>query len=69
MVYALLKYILFIVCFAVSMYACSGIQFEKFVKVKEPKKAIILLFIISMVLGSLLSQAILNLTIFNGFGM
>lgn len=51
------------------MYACTGIQFEKFMKVKEPRKVIVLLFILSVVLASLLSQAILDLTVLNGFGL
>ena len=69
MVYSVLKYIVFLLCFGVSMYACTGIQFEKFMKVKEPRKVIVLLFILSVVLASLLSQAILDLTVLNGFGL
>lgn len=69
MAYSLLKYIIFLLSFAICFYACSGIQFEKFMKVKEPKKSVVLLFILSAVLGSLLSQTILDLTILNGFGL
>ena len=69
MTYSLLKYFVFLMSFAICFYACSGIQFEKFMKVKEPRKSVVLLFILSAVLGSLLSQTILDLTIFNGFGM
>lgn len=69
MTYSLLKYLVFLMSFAMCFYACSGIQFEKFMKVKEPRKSVVLLFILSAVLGSLLSQTILDLTIFNGFGM
>ena len=69
MAYALLKYIIFLLSFAMCFYALSGVQFEKFMKVKEPKKSVVLLFILSVVFGSILSQTILDLTILNGFGL
>lgn len=45
MTYAILKYILFIVCFGLSFYAVSSIQFDKFCSVKQPRKVVVLLFI------------------------
>ena len=69
MAYSILKYLVFLLCFGVCMYACTGIQFEKFMKVKEPRKVIVLLFILSVVLASLLSQAVLDLTVLNGLGI
>lgn len=68
MTYAILKYILFIVCFRLSFYAVSSIQFDKFCSVKQPRKVVVLLFLLALVLAYLASQAILDLTIYNGFG-
>ena len=69
MTYSVLKYIVFVLCFIMCFYACSGIQFEKFMKVKDPKKSVVLLFILSAVLAFLLTQAVLDLTILNGMGL
>lgn len=68
MTYAILKYILFIVCFGLSFYAVSSLQFDKFCSVKQPRKVVVLLFLLALVLAYLASQAILDLTIYNGFG-
>ena len=38
-------------------------------KVKDPKKSVVLLFILSAVLAFLLTQAVLDLTILNGMGL
>ncbi|MDD7282195.1 DUF1146 family protein [Floccifex sp.] len=68
MIYSLVKYIVFVLCFIVSVYACSSIQFEKICKVQKSGKVITLMFLLSFVLAYLSTQAILDLTIFNGFG-
>ncbi len=57
-----------LVCFGVSFYACSAIEFQKFMKVREPRKVVVLLFLLSLSLAYVASQAILELTIYNGFG-
>ena len=49
-------------------YAVSSIQFDKFCSVKQPRKVVVLLFLLALVLAYLASQAILDLTIYNGFG-
>lgn len=68
MVYSVLKYSVFLACFVVSFYACSAIQFEKFCKVNQPAKVISLMFLLSFIMAYLATQAILELTVFNGFG-
>ena len=68
MVYSILQYIVFLVCFVLSLWACSAIQFDKFCKVSQPGKVILLLFLISLVMAYLATQAIFMLTIYNGFG-
>lgn len=69
MSYSILKLLLFFVSFGVSFYACSSLQFEKFMKVGQPQKVVLMLFLLSMIMGYLLTQAILELTIMNGIGM
>ena len=68
MTYAFLRYFVFILYFGLSFYALSGVQFDKFCSVKEPRKAVVLLFLLSFVLAYLASEAVLQLTIYNGFG-
>ncbi|MCF0105165.1 MAG: DUF1146 domain-containing protein [Holdemanella sp.] len=68
MVYSLLRFILFVICFALSLYALTGIQFDKFCNVKTPSKVILLTFLLALIMGYLSCEAILQLTIFNGFG-
>ena len=69
MSYASIKLIVFFVCFGISFYACSAIQFEKIMKVRQPGKVIVMLFLLSLIMGYLSAQAILELTIMNGLGM
>ena len=68
MTYDIVRFVIFLLCFGLSFYALSGIQFDKFVSVKQPMKAMVLLFLLALVLAYLTTQAILELTIFNGFG-
>ena len=67
MTYYIVRFIVFLLCFGLSFYALSGVQFDKFVNVKQPAKAVALLFLLSFVLGFLASQAVLELTLFNVF--
>lgn len=67
MVYSILQYALFLACFAASFYALSNVQFEKFCRVQQPGKIYVLLFLLSLIMAYLASQAILSLTVFNGF--
>ncbi|MBQ0064609.1 MAG: DUF1146 domain-containing protein [Firmicutes bacterium] len=68
MTFSVIQYIVFVGCFAISFYALSAIQFEKFCNVRTPAKVITLMFVLSFVLAYLCTQAILNLTILSGFG-
>ena len=67
MVASVIQYFVFFACFGLSFYAISSIQFEKVCSVKNPKKAQILMFLLSLALAYITSQAILQLTIYNGF--
>lgn len=67
MSYPIISYLLFLACFAASFYALSNVQFEKFCKVQNPVKIYVLLFLLSLIMGYLATQAILSLTILNGF--
>ena len=60
-------FLVFFACFGLSFYAISSIQFEKVCNVKNPKKVQILMFLLSLCLAYISSQAILQLTIYNGF--
>ena len=68
MVYSLLQYIVFFILFILSLWACSAIQFDKFCKVNQPGKVILLLFLMALIMAKIASDAIFQLTIFNGFG-
>ena len=64
---SVISYFFFFVCFGLSFYAISSIQFEKICSVKNPKKVQILMFLLSLCFAYVSSQAILQLTIYNGF--
>ncbi len=67
MVASVIQYFVFFARFGLSFYAISSIQFEKVCSVKNPKKVQILMFLLSLALAYITSQAILQLTIYNGF--
>ena len=67
MVASVIQYFVFFACFGLRFYAISSIQFEKVCSVKNPKKVQILMFLLSLALAYITSQAILQLTIYNGF--
>ncbi len=68
MTFSILKYFLFVLCFGMSFYAVSSIQFDRFCSVKQARKVVVLMFLLSLVLAYLSTQAILDLTIYNGLG-
>lgn len=68
MEFSVIQYIVFLVVFALSLWACSSIQFDKICKVNQPGKVILLLFLLSICIAKIASDAIFQLTIFNGFG-
>lgn len=68
MVYSILKYVLFLACFGVSFYALSAVKFDTFCSVHQPRKVVVLMFLLSLVLGYWVSQAVLDLTLYTGLG-
>ena len=56
----------YLLSFAVSVYALSGVKFDRFVNVRQPMKAQVLLLLLSMSLAYLCGSFLLELTIFNG---
>ncbi|MCF0258522.1 MAG: DUF1146 domain-containing protein [Erysipelotrichaceae bacterium] len=58
--------IVFFVLFGISFYALSCVKFDKFCKIDPPARVYVLLFLLSLILAYLSSQAILSLTVFNG---
>ena len=45
MVYGIIKLTVYLICFLAALYALSGVQFDRFVNVKQPMKAQVLLFV------------------------
>lgn len=66
MVYGILKLSVYLICFLAALYALSGIQFDRFVNVRQPMKAQVLFLLLAMALAYLCGTLILELTIFNG---
>ena len=66
MEYAIVKLSVYLLSFAVSVYALSGVKFDRFVNVRQPMKAQVLLLLLSMSLAYLCGSCLLELTIFNG---
>lgn len=66
MVYGVMKCVVYLVCFVASLYALSGVQFDKFIYVRQPIKAQVLLLLLAMALAYLCGTLILELTVYNG---
>ncbi|MEE0107968.1 MAG: DUF1146 domain-containing protein [Merdibacter sp.] len=66
MEYAIVKLSVYLLSFAVSVYALSGVKFDRFVNVRQPMKAQVFLLLLSMSLAYLCGSFLLELTIFNG---
>ena len=66
---SIIEIILFVVCFILSFYALSAVRFEAFCRVKQPSKVTLLMFLCALALAYLCTQAILQLTIYNGVGV
>ncbi len=65
---SIIQYVIFLIMFVLSLWACSAIQFEKFCRKNQTGKIILLLFLLSLIVAKISSDAIFQLTIFNGFG-
>lgn len=66
MVYAIVKLAIYLICFLTALFALSGVQFDRFVNVRQPMKAQLLFLILAMALAYLCGSFLLELTIFNG---
>ncbi len=66
MSYYIIRLVVFICFFALAFYAFTAVQFEKFCKVHEPVRIYILLFLLCLITAYLATQAVLELTLFNG---
>lgn len=66
MEYAIVKLAVYLLCFLVSLFALSGVRFERFVNVRQPMKAQVLLLVLAMALAYLCGSFLLELTIYNG---
>lgn len=64
--YPVLRLLCFAVCFGVSFYALSSLKFEKFCHVQNPAKVRMLLFLLTLVLAHLSTEAFMSLTYMNG---
>lgn len=65
---SIIEIILYIVCFLLSFYALSAVQFDRFCNVRKPSKVTLLMFLCALALAYLCTQGILQLTIYNGLG-
>ena len=65
MEYAIVKLAVYLLCFLVSLFALSGVRFDRFVNVRQPMKAQVLL-VLAMALAYLCGSFLLELTIYNG---
>ena len=66
MVYGILKLSVYLICFLAALYALSGVQFDRFVTVRQPMKAQVLFLLPAMALAYLCGMVILVLPILNG---
>ena len=66
MEYAIVKLAVYLLCFLVSLFALSGVRFDRFVNVRQPMKAQVLLLVLAMALAYLCGSLLLELTIYNG---
>ena len=46
MEYAIVKLAVYLLCFLVSLFALSGVRFDRFVNVRQPMKAQVLLLVL-----------------------
>lgn len=67
MQFGILQMAAFFLFFGVSFYGLTSIKFEKFCKTDNPQKIYVLLFLFSFALAYLCTQAVLLLTVYNGF--
>ena len=48
MVYGILKLSVYLICFLAALYALSGVQFDRFVNVRQPMKAQVLFLLLEI---------------------
>lgn len=62
----MVTFIVYIGCFMASFWALSSVKFELFCNVRKPGKVQMLLLLLSLALGYLVAQFLLNISLFNG---
>lgn len=62
MVYFFVRISVYIICFILSLWALSNVQFQKFTNVHKPGKTQMLLLLLSMALAYLVGQFLLSLS-------
>jgi uncharacterized membrane protein YwzB len=67
MTYSILRFALFILCFGLSIWTLFPMRWEVLWKHPDRSRALILLFLLSLILAHLATEAILALTVMNGF--
>lgn len=64
---SIIRTIVFFCFFGLSFYALSAVRFDKFFKTADKQKFYILMFLLSVSLAWLASQALLSFTIYGGY--
>ena len=54
----------YLICFAASLYALMGVKFDKFCNVREPRRAQVLLLLLSAALAYMAAQFIFAFTLY-----
>ncbi|WP_416325397.1 DUF1146 family protein [[Eubacterium] hominis] len=62
MVYFFVRFVVYMLCFILSFWALSNVQFQKFTNVSKPGKTQLLLLLLSMALAYLCGQFLLSLS-------
>lgn len=63
--YTVMKWIVYLLTFGISMYATSSIQFDKICHIREPRKVQVLWLFVSIGLAYVVAEFIFALTIYN----
>lgn len=62
MIYFFVRLSVYLICFCLSFWALSNVQFQKFTNVNKPGKTQMLLLLLSMALAYLCGQFLLSLS-------
>lgn len=64
--YFVVTFSVYLCCFAASFWALSAVKFDRFCDVRKPGKVQCLLLLLSLGLGYLVANFLLNISLFNG---